>query len=290
MRRIPQVTGQTVLVAIVGLGMAAGPVLKAATGATGSFTNPPAATTAPSSPDATTSRGPSARQGSAASLTSPTATAASPAAPEPPRPAAPGSLEYRAAQAMASGDFAAALPLLRRLAEVHKDDPRRLRAIEEQIRVAERALNTGDIPGITPSDQRRPLPPPQAGQITEFQSIHELGNFEYDPEKGGNIPPDVLAYSDTRIRVRGYMIPMDQAANITTFALVPSLFACCFGTPPQIQHTIVVRTPRGKAVSYFPDEIVVEGELKVVERKEDGFIISVFEMTASSVRPLPPAP
>lgn len=209
-------------------------------------------------------------------------------APEPPRPAQPGSLEYRAAQAMAAGDFASALPLLRRLAEIHKDDPRRLRAIEEQIRVAERAINTGEIPGITPAGQRTPLPPPRPGQVTEFQSIHELGNFEYDPEKGGNIPPDVQAYSDTRIRVRGYMIPMDQAANITTFALVPSLFACCFGAPPQIQHTIVVRTPRGKAVSYYPDEIVVEGDLKVVERKEDGFIISVFEMTATSVRALPP--
>lgn len=213
--------------------------------------------------------------------------AANEPAPEPPRPAAPGSLEYRAGQALAAGDYATALPLLRRMAEIHKEDPRRLRAIEEQIKVAERALNSGYAPGTFPPEERRPLPPPEPGKVTEFESIHDLGNFEYDPERGGGIPADVLAYSEKPIRVRGYMIPMDQAANITTFALVPSLFACCFGTPPQIQHTIVVRTPRGRAVSYYPDEIVVEGELKVVERKEDGFIISVFEMTASSVKPMP---
>ena len=91
--------------------------------------------------------------------------------------------------------------------------------------------------------------------------------------------------SGSRIRVQGFMIPLDQADNISHFALVPSLFACCFGQPPQIQHQIVVHTPKGKAVSYFPDEIVCEGALKVEEKKDDGYIVSVFEMEVSSVKP-----
>jgi hypothetical protein len=81
------------------------------------------------------------------------------------------------------------------------------------------------------------------------------------------------------------MIPMDQADSITQFALVPSLFACCFGQPPQIQHTIIVKCPKGKAVSYFPDEISVQGKLSVDEKKEDGFIVSIFEIQCSSVKP-----
>jgi hypothetical protein len=83
------------------------------------------------------------------------------------------------------------------------------------------------------------------------------------------------------------MIPMDQAENITQFALVPSLFACCFGQPPSVQHTIVVNTPAGKGVSYYPDEIVVEGKLLVEEKKEDGFIVSIFEVECTSVKPAP---
>lgn len=208
------------------------------------------------------------------------------AAPQPPVPAAPGSLEYRAGQALASGDYATALPLLRRLEEIHKDDPRKAKAIEEQIRYAEKQLNSGYASGTMPPEERKPLVAPSDGKVMEFENIKELGNFEYDPEKGGGIPADVKAVSDHVIRVRGYMIPMDQAENITTFALVPSLFACCFGQPPQIQHTIVVRTPKGKAVGYYPDEIVVEGKLKVEEKKEDGFVISVFEVSATSVKPL----
>ena len=101
----------------------------------------------------------------------------------------------------------------------------------------------------------------------------------------GGIPADVKALSGSSIRLHGFMIPIDQAENITQFALVPSLFACCFGQPPQIQHQIVVHTPKGKAVGYFPDEIVCEGILKVEEKKDDGYIVSVFEMDVQSVKP-----
>ena len=133
---------------------------------------------------------------------------------------------------------------------------------------------------------RKPHVKPAAGQTLEL-AIKELGNFEYNQEKGGNIPADILALTGSKLRVRGYMIPMDQAENISQFALVPSLFSCCFGQPPQIQHTIVVSTPKGKAVTYCPDEIIVEGTLSVKEKKDDGYIVSIFDMEASSVRPAP---
>ena len=65
------------------------------------------------------------------------------------------------------------------------------------------------------------------------------------------------ALSGAKVKVRGFMIPMDQAENVTQFALVPDLFACCFGQPPQVQHTVIANCPPGKAVSYYPDELVV---------------------------------
>ena len=109
-------------------------------------------------------------------------------------------------------------------------------------------------------------------------TIQELGNFEYDQEKGGNIPKDVKALTGTTVRLSGYMIPLDQADKIKQFVLVPDLFACCFGQPPQVQHSIIVTCPEGKAVSYFPEQIQVEGKLKVEEKKDDGFIVSIFEV------------
>jgi hypothetical protein len=147
-------------------------------------------------------------------------------------------------------------------------------------------LPPSDPNAIAMGADRIPHPAPKPGDVLEM-SIKELGNFEFDAENGSPIPSDVQKLSGATIRLRGYMIPMDQAENISQFALVPSLFACCYGQPPQIQHTIVVNCPKGKAVSYYPDEIIVQGKLNVEEKKDDGFIVSLFEVGAQSVKPAP---
>lgn len=214
-------------------------------------------------------------------------------------------LEMRANQAFNRGEYASALPMLKTLADQAKDQPSRLGAVQEKIRVCQKALDSlknttvtvdpkgplalqpvpgQDIP--TAAETRKKHPAPKPGEVQEML-IKELGNFDYDSDNGGNIPNDVKRLSGSKIRLKGFMIPMDQAENITQFALVPSLFACCFGQPPQIQHTIVVNCPKGKAVSYCPDEITVQGQLKVEEKRDDGYIVSIFEVTAESVKPSP---
>jgi hypothetical protein len=207
-------------------------------------------------------------------------------------------VELRANQTFNRGEYATALPLLQALADAAKDEPSRLGPIQEKIRVCKKALDSlktspagaaaspaSGVPADVPMDPetRHKHPAPQTGQVVQL-SIKELGNFQYDDEKGGGIPADVKALNGSEIRLHGYMIPMDQAEHITQFALVPSLFSCCFGQPPQIQHTIVVNCPKGKAVSYCPDEINVQGKLTVQEKKDDGYVISLFEMSADSVK------
>lgn len=205
-------------------------------------------------------------------------------------------LEFRANQAFNQGRYVVALPLLQELAGDLIDQPDRLGPVEERVRVCKRAIEaakkmqadptalaSGAIPDTGP---RVPHVVPAAGEWLDCP-IKQLGNFDYDAEHGGNIPPDVVQLSGCKFRTRGYMIPLDQAENIAEFALVPSLFACCFGQPPQIQHTVVVHLPPGKAVSYFPDELQVEGTLTVQEKRDDGFIVSIFDMDATSVKPAP---
>ena len=201
-------------------------------------------------------------------------------------------IELRANEAFARGEYAQALPVYQKLQEIYRDERDKVAQLQEKINVC-KANITARADGTTPpdpdfaADKRKKHEKPAEGHLLDL-TIKELGNFEYDANKGGNIPQDVKDLSGCKLRLHGFMIPMDQAESITQFALVPSLFACCFGQPPQIQHTIVVNCPKGKAVSYYGDEIVVEGELKVEEKKDDdGYIVSVFEMTCSSVRPSP---
>jgi hypothetical protein len=210
-------------------------------------------------------------------------------------PPSTAQLEIRANQAFNRGEYNAALPILKKLTATFANEPARLAPLQEKIRVCEKALaslkNAGPATqpaaaDATSAEARKPHKAPKPGDVAEM-TIKELGNFDYDQDHGGNIPADVKAMSSSTIRLRGYMIPMDQAENITQFALVPSLFSCCFGQPPQIQHTIVVNCPKGKAVGYCPDEIVVEGKLNVAEKKDDGYIVSIFEMDVHSVKPAP---
>ena len=212
-------------------------------------------------------------------------------------------LATRAQQAFSRGEYATALPMLRKMAAEAEAQPAKLASIQERIRVCEKALASAKVEadklaaqGVDPlaglpktdtsPEARKPHPAPKPGAVYEVD-IQTLGNFEYDQEKGGNVPDDVKGLAGSTVRLKGYMIPMDQAENITQFALVPSLFACCFGQPPQIQHTVVVNCPKGKAVGYTADEIVVEGTLKVQEKKDDGYIISLFEMEVLSVKVAP---
>jgi hypothetical protein len=205
-------------------------------------------------------------------------------------------MEVRASEAFNRGQYSLAKELFTKIADKVKDDKTRLGAIQEQIRVCETNIKQLAASSPVPPDQlnqpqvqtaaekRKKHVPPKEGEALAV-GIKDLGNFEYDADKGGNIPDDVKKLSGSKIRVSGFMIPLDQADNISHFSLVPSLFACCFGQPPQIQHQIVVHTPKGKAVGYFPDEIICEGILKVEEKKDDGYIVSVFEMDVQSVKP-----
>ena len=207
-------------------------------------------------------------------------------------------LEQRANEAFNRGQYSLAKEHFTKVADRIKADPAqkaRYDAIQEKIRVCETSIRqqAAAMP-VLPPDQVEPLVEthpdkrkkhaPKDGEVYAIP-LKELGNFEYDADKGGNIPDDVKKLTGKKIRVQGFMIPLDQADNISHFSLVPSLFACCFGQPPQIQHQVVVHAPKGKAVGYYPDEIVCEGILKVEEKKDEGYIISVFEMDVTSVKP-----
>jgi hypothetical protein len=203
-------------------------------------------------------------------------------------------LQLQANEAMGRGDYAAAAVLLQKVEQLVADQPDVLGPVMEQLRVCRKQVMDGNskgggqnsVPMAVDGGARHIHPVLKDGEVLELP-IKELGNFDYDPNVGGGIPDDVTRLEGCHFRTKGYMIPLDQAESISEFALVPSLFACCFGQPPQIQHTIVVHCPKSKALNYFPDELVVEGTLHVKEVRDGGFIVSIFEMDATSVKAAP---
>lgn len=194
-------------------------------------------------------------------------------------------LEADAVKAFEANDYATALPLLKDLSVRLRNSPDQVAPVLEKVRVCEANLakQLQAVEGV--NAPRTPHVKPAAGQPYEV-ALQKLGNFAYDADKGGGIPDDVTALTGSTVKLHGYMIPIDESEKVTKFVLVPDLFACCFGQPPQIQHTAVVVCPPGKAVSYFPEEINVTGELTVGEVRDEGYVTHLFEVKASSIRPV----
>jgi len=213
-----------------------------------------------------------------------------------------GSVPQQAMAAYKAGDYATAVPLLKKWAStmnVNTDGPA-MGKVLTYLADAENKLNPAKADGsdkpvffgaadpngiIDPTTQKVRLMhlPMKSGEVRQM-TIKQLGDFDFDPTKDTKVPDDVQVLSGGRVRLRGFMIPLTQADTITDFALVPSLVGCCFGQPPGVQHTITCKASAGKAVQYTVDEIWVEGTLKVNVQHDDGYTYSIFEMTVDSVK------
>lgn len=104
----------------------------------------------------------------------------------------------------------------------------------------------------------------------------------YDFKEGMTMPQNVRAFDKQKVAINGYMIPLTEEERPTEFLLVSTLWDCCYGQPPKINHGIVV-TMKGKGAPYSDFPILVSGTLTVGEDKEDGEIISVYQMVAHKV-------
>jgi hypothetical protein len=108
----------------------------------------------------------------------------------------------------------------------------------------------------------------------------KLKGYEFEP--GVPLPPEVLALGAKKVAVNGYMIPLSTEARPKEFVIVASLWDCCFGKPPAINHGIIVSFPQGAEYTDFP--VLVIGTMEVGEEREDGEVTSVYRLRASQVQ------
>lgn len=110
-----------------------------------------------------------------------------------------------------------------------------------------------------------------------------LGGFEY--REGMELPAGVKDLDGKKVAIAGYMITLAEVEDIHEFLLVESGWSCCFGVPPDVNQVLEVRIPEdAQGVEFTTMPVVLAGTLDVGEQVEDGFVISVYRMTADSVR------
>ena len=97
------------------------------------------------------------------------------------------------------------------------------------------------------------------------------------------IPDFIRAFDGKTVDITGYMMALDTFDNIKSFILVPSLFGCCYGQPPAVNHVVMVKMAGGKRAKYFEDAIRVRGRFHCGEEKYEGELLSLYRIDADMV-------
>ena len=97
------------------------------------------------------------------------------------------------------------------------------------------------------------------------------------------IPAFIKALDKKDVEMVGFMMPLTEVKDITEFLLVPSLWGCCYGQPPAVNHIVVVRMPKGQTAKFFNDVIRVRGRFNVGETKEGRYLVSLYVLTPESI-------
>ena len=96
-------------------------------------------------------------------------------------------------------------------------------------------------------------------------------------------PSFIKALDGKPVEMIGYMMPLTEIDHIKEFLLVPSLWGCCYGQPPAINHIVAVKLTAGQTRKFYSGPIRIDGRFHVGETKQDGYLVSLYVLTADKI-------
>ncbi len=126
------------------------------------------------------------------------------------------------------------------------------------------------------------------GKITGLDKIvtfDELTAWPYEDGLKG-MPKNVRELDGKKVLMTGFMLPIDEVQNIKEFLLVQSLWACCYGQPPDINGIVRVVMPKGKTSDYFFDPLKITGRFKVESTVIEGYCVDIFQLHVETIEPI----
>jgi hypothetical protein len=106
-----------------------------------------------------------------------------------------------------------------------------------------------------------------------------------DPFTRDLLPTRVTALENTRVRIRGYILPSFQQTGLTQFVLVRDNMECCFGPGAALHDCVVVRMLPGKTAAFSIRPVAVTGRFRVEElRGPDGRHLAIYSMDGEQVQ------
>jgi hypothetical protein len=155
-------------------------------------------------------------------------------------------------------------------------DPADLAAMRsaETMLAAEAQLARLLADGKLPVDER-PLP------------FATLSNWQYRSGLDG-MPEAIQALDGNRVTLTGFMLPIDAVRDIQEFLLVPSLWSCCYGQPPDLNGIVRCVLPADLRLDYQFEPQLVTGTLRIQATIENGYCVDIYQLHVTSIRTLRP--
>lgn len=106
-----------------------------------------------------------------------------------------------------------------------------------------------------------------------------LRAYEYKQGLEG-LPESIRQLDGQRVAMLGFVWPIFEYDDMSNFGLVGNHWSCCYGVPPGITDVAVVELRKDQpGLSRTLSPVRVEGIFHVRERKQDGYVVSLFDIT-----------
>jgi len=134
-----------------------------------------------------------------------------------------------------------------------------LRIIEEKGPAGHKTIGIDESTVSTESVKELPL------------TFRELMKWDYGVEDNSLPPDDVEALDGQKVRLVGFMYPLQDGKELQYFCLLRSTQTCCYGPRPQYNQYVFVEMDNPTKFHRL-DPVSCVGELFVEPTPEEGFI------------------
>jgi hypothetical protein len=131
---------------------------------------------------------------------------------------------------------------------------------------------------LAPKSQQRPT------RDVTFDTI-KFDMQKEEPFKRAMITPAIERLENSKIRIRGYILPSFQQSGLTQFVLVRDNMQCCFGPGAALFDCIVVEMDSGQTTDFTTQPVAVEGVFSINElRNPEGKCLAIYHLQAQKVQ------
>ncbi|MBM3836704.1 MAG: DUF3299 domain-containing protein [Verrucomicrobia bacterium] len=93
------------------------------------------------------------------------------------------------------------------------------------------------------------------------------------------IPAGVKALDQTKVALKGFMLPLRvESGLVTEMLIMRDQSMCCYGTVPKINEWVSVKMTNKGVKPIMDQPVTVFGKLRVGEMRENGYLVGIYAM------------